>query len=493
MRCHKCGSKNHLSDQCDKEGNGEYFAFGGYFCTPIARSSNHFVPADSSADESDPNSAGPPALVASSTSEDERPLVSSSPSSGDESWSPPASSIPQASVLTYEESYAARADAIMAWLEGRVADLPDPNAPLAVEDIMEAYIQPEPEGERFDADCCRCKRPIYDGTEGWGEDCVMDCNHCEQPMHIYPCLRDNLPCTKPAPELTCQPVEQEPIGNPRSTGSAVSNGDPVACIRCNKFLCTCIKRKVCSESCCQTYPASGVWSKGLFSRSVYPSTFETTNTSLETSFYTASSTTTGGWPLIRLGHYARRRERRNNFIFADPPTQLQGAHGILIDTGAVQNLHSDYWRRRFQKALDEHGLIPRMRRSVATFTGIGGKPDVSTREMRFPICVDGQCGTFTSQEMEESRVPAILGLTGLEANKAMIIPHDERIIIPNGGKVRITVSKEVQIVKCIRTPSGHLLLPCDQWDREDEFKQDKTITLFEGETTPASSSDEPTQ
>ena len=172
-----------------------------------------------------------------------------------------------------------------------------------------------------------------------------------------------------------------------------------------------------------------------------------------------------------------------------------GRHGLLIDTGALYNIHSDYWRRRYGECLQELGLKHKTERHVATFSGIGGKPAVSTRLQHFPICVSGHCGKFVSQEMEASEIPAIVGLKGIEAHKMMIVPHDEVVIIPNGGKIKISMSKEVEVIKCIRTPSGHLLLPCDQFDMEDKKSQStrSSLTLHDGVVTTCKPEDEPTE
>ena len=164
--------------------------------------------------------------------------------------------------------------------------------------------------------------------------------------------------------------------------------------------------------------------------------------------------------------------------YSEPPTALPKGHGLLIDTGAIVNLHSDYWRRNYQKSLSNAGLKAKTKEKKASFTGIGGKASVSTRLYDLPINVNGVTGNFISQELDNSTIPAILGLHGIERNEMMIIPHDDRVIIPNGGKVKISVSKEVRIIQCKRTLSGHLLLPCDTFNKKDE--DGSSITLLEG-------------
>ena len=171
-----------------------------------------------------------------------------------------------------------------------------------------------------------------------------------------------------------------------------------------------------------------------------------------------------------------------------PPTVKQGRHGLLIDTGAVYNLNGDFWRHRYQSYLNQYALKPQAERNTAAFSGIGGKTTVSTKMQHFPVCIDGMCGRFSSQEMEDSKTPAILGLKGIEHQQIMIVPHDEVVIIPNGGKVRISMSKEVRMVKCIRTDSGHLLLLCDGYDNEDT-SQSKSLSLFQSKDISGSSTD----
>jgi len=177
-----------------------------------------------------------------------------------------------------------------------------------------------------------------------------------------------------------------------------------------------------------------------------------------------------------------------------PPTVVDGRHGLLLDTGAVYNLHGDYWRRRYSDVLKELHLRTKVERNIATFSGIGGKPVVSTRLVHFPICIEGKCGTFILQDMEGSETPAIVGLNGMEAQKMMIVPHDDVVIMPNGGKVKISMSKEVKVIKCMRSPSGHLLLPCDQFDMEGNTSSSSgSMTLFRGELSACKEADEPSE
>ena len=130
--------------------------------------------------------------------------------------------------------------------------------------------------------------------------------------------------------------------------------------------------------------------------------------------------------------------------------------------------------------MEEFGLKAYNKVKRASFSGIGGKSTTSEKLYNMPVCVEGLKGQFKSQELSNSKIPAILGLEGIQRNEMMIIPHDEYVIVPNGGKIKISMTKEVRLIKCMRTPSGHLLLPCDKFDQKEE--QSSSITLFEGRT-----------
>ena len=75
MKCHKCGSKDHLQDKCDQ---ATHFAFGGYTLLQTTTNVN-------SSDSEHWDFQGPPPLVNSSSSDENAPQ---GPSSSDKNFCP---------------------------------------------------------------------------------------------------------------------------------------------------------------------------------------------------------------------------------------------------------------------------------------------------------------------------------------------------------------------------------------------------------------------
>ena len=68
-------------------------------------------------------------------------------------------------------------------------------------------------------------------------------------------------------------------------------------------------------------------------------------------------------------------------------------HGLLLDTGAIVNVHSDLWRKRYEQVLTKRNIKIKETRKIATFSGINGKPCVSKTQCHIPINVAAQSAT----------------------------------------------------------------------------------------------------
>ena len=75
---------------------------------------------------------------------------------------------------------------------------------------------------------------------------------------------------------------------------------------------------------------------------------------------------------MRMSKYHRRKSRV-------PPTMQEDRHGLLLDTGAIVNVHSDLWRRRYERVLIKNKLKVKENRRLATFSSINGKPCVGAK------------------------------------------------------------------------------------------------------------------
>ena len=125
------------------------------------------------------------------------------------------------------------------------------------------------------------------------------------------------------------------------------------------------------------------------------------------------------FPANRHTRYRRDYSKKSRI----PPTMQENKHGLLLDTGAIVNVHSDLWRKRYERLLSKRKLKIKETRKLATFSGISGKPCTSKTQCHIPINVNRSIGNFKSQELPNSQCPAIVGLNGLEANKLREAPR----------------------------------------------------------------------
>ena len=138
MKCHKCGSKDHLQDQCDQ---ATHFAFGGYTLLQTVQNPRIDTPRRTSRSSS---SSGPPPMVDDSSSDGYAQHVHSSTqtryelsSSESDDYYPKYNSPPDSEhgvpSNTYDVPFQVRVQQYIAALTENTINIPTPTAPPAVE------------------------------------------------------------------------------------------------------------------------------------------------------------------------------------------------------------------------------------------------------------------------------------------------------------------------------------------------------------------------
>ena len=81
-----------------------------------------------------------------------------------------------------------------------------------------------------------------------------------------------------------------------------------------------------------------------------------------------------------------------------------------------------------------------------------------------PIALgSSQIGTFRTPVLPDSELPALWGLRSLEKSKTLIDTGNRRLIIPGPGGFRLIVSPGSTIHELEKSMTGHLMLPCTEW------------------------------
>ena len=84
---------------------------------------------------------------------------------------------------------------------------------------------------------------------------------------------------------------------------------------------------------------------------------------------------------------------------------------------------------------------------------------------------DGIAGTFSSNVVSDSELPALLGLQTLEKFGCIIDIRHRKLILTGPGGIEYKLSPGSRVFDMIKCPTGHLLLPCTEWTK---FKQHGT-------------------
>jgi hypothetical protein len=168
--------------------------------------------------------------------------------------------------------------------------------------------------------------------------------------------------------------------------------------------------------------------------------------------------------------------------------RLANQESLLIDIGAVGNLCGVNWANRMQTASTAHGQGASWKTlsTALNLEGVGENATRATREVTLPIAFEnGRTGSFKSAVIETGGgidLPALLGLETLTKYGALICCNTRRLIFPGKGGYKLNLSPGSDIHQLYAAPTGHLMLPCAEWEKQTILKKGAqeappTITL----------------
>ena len=145
--------------------------------------------------------------------------------------------------------------------------------------------------------------------------------------------------------------------------------------------------------------------------------------------------------------------------------------GILIDSGAYDNLGGSAFDDRMVKLLSQHGRKPIERKSgqTITVTGVGNGANSTQRIVKYPGMVvdrDGRAHnmTFETPILPDSNVAALWGHRSLRQHRAVLDMVNQELIICGPGDVRLTPPPGSLTLPLTLSPSGHLILPITEFN-----------------------------
>jgi hypothetical protein len=160
-----------------------------------------------------------------------------------------------------------------------------------------------------------------------------------------------------------------------------------------------------------------------------------------------------------------------------------GKEGLLIDCGAVDDMAGNLWRGRVEVIGNSAGQgTSRAAISPISVEGVGDTASVASVRAKLPICLaNGQQSSYkpivVGTADKPSELPALYGLVGLRGQAAIIDCGNNRLIVPGPGGIQYTLSPGTQVHKLEVAQSGHLLLPCCEWQAAKPGQADSQSAL----------------
>ena len=144
----------------------------------------------------------------------------------------------------------------------------------------------------------------------------------------------------------------------------------------------------------------------------------------------------------------------------------KGREGLLIDTGAVNNLMGESWLSRAAKLAAEYGQGTHVEQlnEAKEIGGVGAGNNVCTHHASVPIALpSGDIGTFEANIIPGSEVPALLGLRSMTKKRTLLDLHSNHLMFVGQGGYDLQLSPGSRVMKLENSESGHLMLPASEW------------------------------
>ena len=174
-----------------------------------------------------------------------------------------------------------------------------------------------------------------------------------------------------------------------------------------------------------------------------------------------------------------------------------GKPGLLVDIGSIGNLTGDVWARTVSKACGRLGWKPTVteRTRPLRVHGVGTQPSEARHDITLPIGIqkdDGESllGNVKMPVVPESGIPGLLGITSLRIKRALIDLNDNKMYFVGPGDYNLAAALPpgTECFQCETSPSGHLLLPCTNYESTPS-KKDPSLTLLASKTENAKKKD----
>ena len=156
-------------------------------------------------------------------------------------------------------------------------------------------------------------------------------------------------------------------------------------------------------------------------------------------------------------------------------TKLAGRNSLLVDLGSLINVCGVNTARELQAAAQKAGyeVNYEKRPHWLNVNGVGKGSAPCDRQGTFPIAVQykdqpTQLDSYKGNIADGSgaNLPAIMGFKSMQDKDAVLLLRDgsEVMAFPGPGGYKIEWSPGTKLLPMVPAPSGHLVIPCDNFE-----------------------------
>ena len=164
-------------------------------------------------------------------------------------------------------------------------------------------------------------------------------------------------------------------------------------------------------------------------------------------------------------------ERENRGAYNHSSVRLPYGEGLVVDTGAVEDLTGLDFIRRQSIAAEQYGHSTAWE-SLANpkrLSGVGDSTKTCTHQAKVVGALEtGELVQYTAPVIpgEPSPVPPLYGLNSMSAENTYFSARSGTMhLVPHGRESEISWPEGTRTRQCVKAPSGHWLLAVSHWDR----------------------------
>ena len=154
--------------------------------------------------------------------------------------------------------------------------------------------------------------------------------------------------------------------------------------------------------------------------------------------------------------------------FNHSATRIPGKEGLLLDTGAVDNLSGDAPIQRQGDIAAKHGhpVVWEQLLKSKNVSGVGGAAKTCTQQAVVTGKLEnGVLIKYHAPVISDSEVPPLHGLDSMASMNTYVgTKHGKLAMIPDGTDNDIIWPKGTTFIQCQRAPSRHWIITTSNWD-----------------------------